>query len=109
MRQWRGRPLLLLLAFATACSSPERRIAEGEEPMAALQVNHPSRRYDAAFWLQQARGSTALWSIARQFCATEGSDLRAHPNCASVIAADAQLRTERRTRTVPGAPRLASA
>lgn len=100
MRQRSTCPLLLLLlsAAVTACSSPERRIAEGEEPIAALQVNHPSRRYDAAFWEGQARGRTALWSIALQFCETEGKDLGTHPNCAGVIAADARLRTETRAR-----------
>jgi hypothetical protein len=82
--------LLLLAAALAARSSADRRIAEGEEPIAALQVRHRSQRYDTGFWAAQARGSTALWAIALQFCRGEGRDLAAHPNCASVIAADAQ-------------------
>jgi hypothetical protein len=44
------------------------------------------------FWAGQVRASTALWAIALQFCRSEGRDLAAHPNCASVIAADSQTR-----------------
>jgi len=93
--------LLLAAAAATACTSGDRRIAEGDEPIAALQVRYVSRRYDTAFWTAQARESTALWSIALQFCLSEGRDVAAHPNCASVIAADVQTRG--------GEPRRASA
>src|SRR5215218_9830206 len=94
MLQRSRRAWLLLLAAALAtCNASDRRIAEGEEPIAALQVRHSSRRYDTAFWAAQARASTALWGIALQFCRSEGRDLVAHPNCASVIAADAQMQT----------------
>lgn len=41
----------------------------------ALQVGHPSRRYDTAFGTTQARTSTVVWAIALQFCRTEGRDL----------------------------------
>jgi hypothetical protein len=100
MLQWSRRARLLLLAAALA-SSPDRRIAEGEEPIAALQARHPSQRYDTAFWATQARAFTALWAIALQFCRSEGRDLAAHPNCASVIAADAQSRRGRSRRVAP--------
>jgi hypothetical protein len=91
-RSRRARLLLLAVALA-ACNLADRRIAEGEEPIAALQVRRRSQRYDTAYWAAQARASTALWGIALQFCRSEGRDLAAHPNCASVIAADAQART----------------
>jgi hypothetical protein len=96
----RARLLLLAVALA-ACSSPDRRIAEGEEPIAALQVRKRSQRYDTAYWVTQARASTALWAIALQFCRSEGQDLTAHPNCASVIAADAQTQRGRSRRAAP--------
>ena len=72
--------LLLVAAALAACSSADRRIAEGEEPIAALQVRHPSQRYDTAYWAGQARAAIAL-----QFCRSEGRDLAAHPNCASAV------------------------
>ena len=97
LRSRRAR-LLLLAAALAACNTPDRRIAEGEEPIAALQVRHRSRRYNTAYWATQARASTALWAIALQFCRSEGRDLAAYPNCASVIAADAQSRTRGRSR-----------
>ena len=64
-------------------------------------MRHKSRRYDTAFWAEQARASTALWAVALQFCRSEGRELGAHPNCASVIEADAQTRGGRSQRTAP--------
>ena len=101
LQRSRRARLLLLSAALAACSSPDRRIAEGEEPIAALQVRQRSQRYDTAFWAEQARASTALWAIALQFCRGEGKDLAAHPNCASVIAADAQSQRGRSRRAAP--------
>jgi hypothetical protein len=57
--------------------------------------------YDTAFGTAQARASTALWAVALQFCRSEERDLAAHPNCASVIAADAQTQGGRSRRAAP--------
>lgn len=73
MLRWCRRAGLLLLAAAlAACNASDRRTAEGEEPISALQVQHLSRRYDTALWTAQARASTALLGIALQFCRSEG-------------------------------------
>ena len=103
-RRVSARLLLILLAVAAGCNSSDRRIAEGEEPIAALQVRHPSQRYDTAYWIAQARASTAVWAIGLQFCQSAGRDLAAHPNCASVMEADARTRAQGGGRSRRGAP-----
>lgn len=97
MRRVIHRGLIAALSAAlTACGSgADRRIAEGDEPMQALQVRHLSRRYNAEFWREQARVETAVWSIALQFCTTEGRDTNAHPNCAAVLRVRAEVRPPR--------------
>lgn len=101
LQRSRRARLLFLAAALAACNSADRRIAEGEEPIAALQVRHRSQRYDTAFWAEQARASTSLWAIALQFCRSEGRDLAAHPNCANVIAVDVQTQGGRSRRAAP--------
>jgi hypothetical protein len=64
----------------------------------ALKVWHRARRYDTAFCAAQAAHVHHAVGIALQYCRSEGLDLAAHPNCASVIAADAQSQTHGRSR-----------
>ena len=95
MRRVIQRGLIAALATLTACGWSDRRTTEGEEPMQALQVRRLSRRYNAEFWREQARAETALWSIAVQFCTSEGRDTATHPNCAAVLRASAEIRPPR--------------
>ena len=113
MRRVIHRGLIAALSAAlTACGSgADRRIAEGDEPMQALQVRHLSRRYNVEFWREQARAETAMWSVALQFCTTAGRDTDAHPNCAAVLRVRAEARPPRRRvgETAPRVRQLATA
>lgn len=63
MRRARSARLLALAAAAAGCGG-DRRVAEGDEPIAALQVAHVSQRYSTEYWQAQAAQQSAVWSVA---------------------------------------------
>lgn len=85
-------PLAALLL--TGCSKTQEEIANGDDPIAALEATMPSARYTDAYWMQQAETTPARYAEAVQVC--EGADLGERPNCATVASAKWTVETMER-------------
>ncbi len=87
-----ARPLagalgLAVLAGAAACrTAAETDVANGDDPIAALEAHVPSTRYERPYWHQVAQGKTAadsaLWRRAVETC--RGPESAQRPNCTAV-------------------------
>jgi hypothetical protein len=103
MRRWIA--VGLLLGASSACGNPQKQLAEGDEPIAALTATVLSRRYDAEFWKGQAHAQTTVWSIALQYCLTEHRrKLREHPTCRPVLVTAVELAKAASQRTTSSPP-----
>lgn len=89
-RHWAG--LVVLAGFVViGCRKSDLDTANGDDPMAALNVRAPTTRYVHEYWIDQARRQTALWDSAYALCSTywkqqDGSK----PNCGHVYTANFQ-------------------
>ncbi len=78
---------LAVLAGAAACrTAAETDVANGDDPIAALEAHVPSTRYERPYWHQVAQGKTAadsaLWRRAVETCRSVEATQR--PNCTAV-------------------------
>lgn len=82
----KGQKWILLLAgilLVPACGQSEAEMANGDDPMKALESPYPSVRYNATYWTQTSALDKELWDRAVAFC--EGiEDPRDYPNCNAV-------------------------
>ncbi len=74
-------------ALLGACrTAAETDVANGDDPIAALETHVPSTRYERTYWHQVARGTTradsALWRRAVETC--RGRESAERPNCTAV-------------------------
>ena len=67
---------------AIGCQRSDADIANGDDPLRALTVPHPSERYTTSYWTQKSVSDAELWAKAVEYCAGKtGGD---HPNCSAV-------------------------
>ena len=101
LRARRPSAVLAGAMLTAACGAvSDADIANGDDPMRALEVQPLSSRYNSTYWQTQAERNPALWNRAVTFCeahrnAAEG----AKPNCGSVF--NAQFEIEGRKPPVP--------
>lgn len=73
--------LPLACLAVVACGQSDADVANGDDPMEALEVPHLSERYNTAYWTQTSAVDPELWAQAVEFCESLGRDLRDYPNC----------------------------
>ena len=78
-----------LLAGPSACRKSDIALANGDDPIAALNVRAPTTKYVHEYWLDQATRKTPLWDSAYALCSAywphqDGSK----PNCGHVYTAN---------------------
>lgn len=87
--------VLGVIALAAACRSQAEReadIANGDDPIAALEVSAPSTRYSTRYWLTQAERDPATWGRATAYCQEQrAAPQGTRPNCAAVYEAQTNL------------------
>ncbi len=108
------RALVVALASAlcgiVSCRSEadtQRALANGDDPMIALDATEVSTRYVNPFWLVQSDSNTALWQRAKIVCAenavaAEGQKV----NCAPVLVVAGTETVRHPERRSPRALRL---
>ena len=78
-------PAQLVLAAAIAflaCGPSQEELADGDDPLAALESTVESSRYGARSWTEQMTAKTQVWAAALAYCEpTERAD---HANCKTV-------------------------
>lgn len=78
----------VLLAASTgvigACQPKPEDVANGDDPIAALEAPVRSTRYDGPYWQQQRLAGSDVWRRAVDACAGEQATQR--PNCEPVLA-----------------------
>ena len=98
------RRAILLAVFAAAltgffgCGPSTEEIADGGDPLAALEVDALSTRYDGRFWRLQHRQAPERYAEAVGYCAAEAEAgrLGERPNCEPVLMADEFIRNAER-------------
>lgn len=105
-------PLLrcsIVLLVGSGCTASEAEIANGEDPLRALESEQLSGRYTSSFWGEQMSENPELWARATAYC--DQHQGREHPNCAAVrYARTLEVNSrppeyESNTSLRPGAPR----
>jgi hypothetical protein len=78
--------LLLATAVgaASACQPKAEDVANGDDPIAALDARVRSTRYDGPYWQQQRLAGSDVWQRAVATCTPERATER--PNCEPVVA-----------------------
>jgi hypothetical protein len=78
----------LLLATAvgavSSCQPNAEDVANGDDPIAALDSRMRSTRYDGPYWQQQRLAGSDVWRRAVATCTPERATER--PNCEPVVA-----------------------
>ncbi len=71
----------------TGCAPSGEDVADGDDPLAALEVGVPSTRYDSRYWHLKRREDRALFDEAATYCRGEqnAERLAEHPNCGPVL------------------------
>jgi hypothetical protein len=69
---------------AAACQPRADDVANGDDPIAALEAPVRSTRYDGAFWQQQRLAHSDVWQRALTACSADKAPRR--PNCDPVVA-----------------------
>src|SRR5262245_4493811 len=71
-----------LLVLSVACAPSPEQIANGEDPLRALEVSVASTKYNSAYWGEESHNATLLWTEALEKC----SDAKwsTTPNCVVV-------------------------
>jgi hypothetical protein len=85
--------LLLLPLIVSGCGSSDAEIANGDDPLRALTVNHPLDRYSSSYWTRTMGEDAELWAKAVAYC-EEHNDAE-HPNCGAVRSARMMERMSR--------------
>lgn len=80
---------LVLGALASGCGPGPEKVAEGDDPLAALAVAAQSERYDGRFWRLQHSQRPDLYGEAVAYCQgeQEAGRLETRPNCTPVLQA----------------------
>ncbi len=81
-------PLLIVLmlpVFISACGPTDEDIANGDDPIAALNVTAQSTRYASDFWVREHERNPDRFQEAVAFC--EGKEYADFPNCRAVAQA----------------------
>jgi len=69
----------LVGSLAAACGPTQEEIANGDDPIAALDSTVTSSRYGPTYWTEQMKGDTDVWSEALAYC--EPAEHANYPNC----------------------------
>ena len=90
--------LVPTLAGLFGCGPSAEEVADGSDPLAALQVDALSTRYDGRFWRLQHRQAPERYAEAVAYCAaeSEAGRLSERPNCEPVLMADEFIRNAER-------------
>jgi hypothetical protein len=100
---------LLCVAILAACTSKAQQqagLANGDDPIAALDASVESTRYGAAYWTQQADSNTATWQRAKDYCVRNGVTAEGQKvNCEPVMSARFEETARHPDRRPPGALR----
>lgn len=92
VRGRRGVALLALIAAAGCRTASETDIANGDDPIRALEVSVPGTRYTSTYWQTQAERDPALWKRAVAYCEPHRkAPTGARPNCAAVYTAQFEI------------------
>jgi hypothetical protein len=78
-------PTQLVLAAAItflACGPSQEELANGDDPLAALESTVESSRYGAGYWTEQMTAKTQVWAEALAYC--EPAERADYPNCTTV-------------------------
>lgn len=67
-----------------ACQPKPEDVANGDDPIAALEAPVRSTRYDGPYWQQQRLAGSDVWRRAVETCSPERAAQR--PNCEPVLA-----------------------
>jgi hypothetical protein len=78
-----------LLVGASGCKKSDIALANGDDPIAALNAKAPTGKYVHEYWLDQATRRTPLWDRAYALCSAywphqDGTK----PNCGHVYTAN---------------------
>lgn len=74
--------LALVVATIASCSPSPEDVANGDDPIAALESTAQSSRYGLNYWVEQRDQKTETWSKALAFC--EPPEHANYPNCQTV-------------------------
>ncbi len=66
----------------SACGPSQEKLANGDDPIAALRATVESSRYGAKYWTEQMTTATELWTKAVAYC--EPAEHADYPNCKTV-------------------------
>jgi hypothetical protein len=83
---------VLMSAGLLACGQSPEDLANGDDPVAALEASAPSTRYDSAYWANEAQSGSQLWTQAVEKCSDE--KFATTPNCAVVAEQRAAIETD---------------
>ena len=73
---------VVVVVLCSACAESEADIANGDDPLRALESGQLSDRYTSSYWGQKMGEDPELWAQATAFCDQhEGAE---YPNCAAV-------------------------
>ena len=72
----------IALLLLSACGPSQEELANGEDPLAALQSTAESNRYGAKYWTEQMSAASELWTQAVAYC--EPAEHADYPNCKTV-------------------------
>ena len=72
----------MILLLLGGCTESAEEIANGDDPLRALEAPVPSDRYGTGYWSRQMRSDADLWSRATAFCSANNDG--EHPNCDAV-------------------------
>ena len=67
-----------------ACQPKPEDVANGDDPIAALEASVRSTRYDGPYWQQQRLAGSDVWRRAVDACSPDRAAQR--PNCEPVLA-----------------------
>jgi hypothetical protein len=73
---------LAAAAALIACGPSEEELANGDDPLTALEATVESSRYGASYWTEQMTAKTQVWAAALAYC--EPAERADYPNCKTV-------------------------
>ena len=76
--------LAALTGVIGACQPKPEDVANGDDPIAALEAPVRSTRYDGPYWQQQRLAESDVWRRAVDACS--GGQSAQRPNCEPVLA-----------------------
>jgi hypothetical protein len=82
----------VLLASALGCGPSPEELANGDDPLRALEASVRSEKYDAAFWAEEARSASSQWNQAIEKCSEP--EWTGTPGCAVIRERQAAVEAE---------------